>query len=136
MTKSKIFGRKDFWSESIQNILKRLSIRKPRNRKLFPLQFFSCEVVGIDVECLESYLKTKISKSKIFRCKIFILRLYHFLAQWQQTWKMAKPKIFGRNFFGSALFPNVLKRTLKRKTRSCKLFLVTEIFPWTLSFLG
>ena len=37
MTKSKNFGRTFFWSESIQNGLKRILKRKSRNRKFFPV---------------------------------------------------------------------------------------------------
>ena len=40
MAKSKKFGRKFFWSESIQNVLKRNLKRKSRNHKFFPITNF------------------------------------------------------------------------------------------------
>ena len=49
--------------------------------------------------------------------------------------KNGKVKNFRSNFFWLELIQNVLKRTLKRKTRGRKLIPVTEIFAWTLSFL-
>ena len=36
----KNFGRKIFWSESIQNVSKRILNRKSRNRKFFPCKIF------------------------------------------------------------------------------------------------
>ena len=41
----KNFGRNFFWSESIQNVLKRMFKRKSRNRKFFPLQYFLLDLV-------------------------------------------------------------------------------------------
>ena len=38
MAKSKIFGRKFFWSESIQNVSKRILNRKSQNRKFCPVE--------------------------------------------------------------------------------------------------
>ena len=72
MAKSKKFWRKKcFWSESIQIILKRISKRKSRNRKFFPLQFFLglshfCHLCGQFFENLKNfevphYLVEKIS---------------------------------------------------------------------------
>ena len=98
IAESKNFGRKKFfWSESIQNVLKRILKRKSQNQNFFPLQNFSWDFVffgqddqnsekmaksknfcrkiffaGIDSECYETYFKTKISKSKIFPITNFI----------------------------------------------------------------
>ena len=86
--RQKILVEKFFWSESIQNVSKRILNRKSRNLKFFPCKFFSWDynvfrpkwwkndkvknfwskffLVGIDSECFETHFKTKISKSKIF----------------------------------------------------------------------
>ena len=110
MTKSKKFGRKFFWSESIQNALKRILKQKSQNRKFFPVQNFFVGLshilpkmtkqvkkllsqkilveknflVGNDSECFETYFKTKISKSKFFSHYKLFVGLSHFLPKMTQ----------------------------------------------------
>ena len=103
MAKSKILVEKFFWSESIQNALKRILKRKYQNRKFFLItkffrwtqSFFNHNdlnrkkmtkskilveffLVGIDSESFESYFKTKISNSKIFAVTNFFCDLVIF----------------------------------------------------------
>ena len=90
-----------FWSESIQNVLKRISKRKSQNRKFFPI-------------------------TKFFRGTQSF-----FAQNNKNGEKMAKSKILVENFFWSESIQNVLKRILKRKSRNLKFLPVTKFFPGT-----
>ena len=59
-------------------------------------------LVGIDSEYLETYFKTKISKSKVFPITKFFLGLSRFLAKIVKKWQSQKflvENFFGRNQF-------------------------------------
>ena len=59
------FWQKFFWSESIQNVLKRILKRKSQNRKFFPLQNFSW------TQSFFGQSGERMAKSKHFGRKIF-----------------------------------------------------------------
>ena len=79
-------------------------------------------LVGIDSECLETYFKTKISKSKNFSITEFFLGLSHFLAKIVKKWK--SQKILVENFFWSESIQNALECILKQKSQNQKFFRV------------
>ena len=105
MAKSKNFGRNFFLSESIQNVLIRISKQKSRNRKFFLITKF--------VRGNQSF----------------------FAQNDQNSEKMAMSKNFGRNFFWSESIQNVLKRISKRKSRNQKFFPITNFFVGLSHFL-
>ena len=99
-----------FWSESIQNVSRRILNRKSQNRKFFEKNF----LVGIDSEWSKTYFKTKISISK----KISYYDLtYATRAAWDQ---------FAHLGISQRIGPN---RILKRKSRFRKFFPIMT-FLW------
>ena len=70
MAKSKNFGRNFFWSESIQNVLKRILKRKSRNRKFFPITKLFLGLSHFLAKIVKKWLDQKILKNRDFLAKI------------------------------------------------------------------
>ena len=139
--------RNTFQSESIRNVSKRIPNRQSRNRKFFPLEIFSWDLVfsakmikivkklqsqkilveiffvGIASECFETYFKTKISQSKIFsRVKFFSWGFVFFGQIDQKSEKMTKSKNFGRIIFLVRIDSERFETNFKTKISKSKIF--------------
>ena len=91
------------------------------------------KLVGIDTDCIKTYFKPKISKSKFSLALNFSWGLCHFLATMtkiDEIWQSQKILV---EIFLSKSIQTVSKCILNRKSRNRKLFHV-NFFLWTLSF--